>query len=129
MRKKIVIGISIFSVFIICSLSYQSDITIAMDIDICENSNEVEWQTLLFLFGSIHNLSYSDEFGGWYSFNCISVLAIYLIKGYGFHIQIFNSDDEMIISINFIMDDVEFLYKGYIGERVICGIQIVKYID
>ena len=129
MKKSIIFGGSILCLFILVSLSYQPDIPIAMGIDIYGKSNDVELQTLVFYFGSIYNLNYSDDFGGWYSLNCNSVLAIYWIKGYGVNIQHFNSGDELIISLNYIEDDVEFLYKGYIGERVICGIQIVKFYD
>ena len=95
--------------------------------DEINNANDVELETLIFYVGFIYNLNYFDNSGGFYIFNCTSVLAIYWIKGYGFHMQIFNSGDRLMISLDYIEVDVEFLFKGYIGERVICGIQIVKY--
>jgi hypothetical protein len=109
------------------SLSVQSNIPLAMSFDIYKKSNDLELQTIIFYFGSIYNLNYSDVLGGWYTFNCSSVLAIHLIKGYGFHIQNYESGDGLIVILSFISTNAEFLYKGYIGERFICGIQIIKY--
>jgi len=86
----------------------------------------------VFIFSSIYNLSYFEEeedpdiiLKG-YSFNCKNVMMIYWSKEVGFFMEISN-EGEWYAIMEFSMWYMDYYYKGYVGEKFICALEIVVY--
>jgi len=130
MRKIVLIGISIFLIFILCSLSYQPIIAdISIDRIDEYNFKEVDTMRILY-FGRIYNLSHSEEYindtlVNFYKFNCSLVIAIFIYNLFltairifkdGFSWGIYEASSELF----------DFYYKGNFDDNFICVIQIFK---
>jgi len=85
-----------------------------------------------FMFGFIYNLSYIDEVFEnitvtGYEFNCSLVLTFMKLKGFPVtSIGILRNGAHSSVIECKLNDDADMYYKGFIGERFICCIQVVK---
>jgi hypothetical protein len=130
MNKKLVIGITFLSIFILIGAGYQPIIADESVKHIKEYNLRKVNTMRVFLFGKINNLSYYEEYINdtlfkIHSFNCSRVFTIFWYNLFPTAVKIFK-DDKLWEIANATSDSFDYYYMGHINDNYICGIQFLK---
>ena len=129
MKKSTLIGLSILSVFLLCSLSYNP--CIADDNNVIKDVQGREVRAYFFVIGSIYNLTYEEvmieeTLTKIYRFNCTRVSIYYCIpRALFFFREKFNNGEGFSL-FELSYNNIHFYHRGFIGENFVCALQVLK---
>ena len=122
----------ILSLIIICIIISMSSVSGFDEIYDKKDEYQIKYEetAYFFIFGFIYNLSYKEEMVNetlvkTYTYNCSRALIFIKVPDYRI-ISFLVKDGFSFTLFEAYFPDAEFYYKGFIGTRFICALQILN---